>query len=343
MNKLFLIFMFFTVLLLARHDAYPTKECPAFNNMKHSKNTHAVHLDTSKKYTVLKYHKGQALVLIKGEQPAQRWVDDECFSKSDNGSISMNAKEVESGIVSTEDNLSKASLDMDLTKNTKKYKYNYTNEYYNAKLSQQNLLALSWHNAFCETHRSKRECRERRGKRYSDTRFVLHGLWPQPRENIYCNVPQELKQYDKNRQWYRLPTLPLSEGTLTALLHLMPGSASNLHRHEWVKHGTCYGTDPESYFLEAISLAEQVNKSKVGTFFSQNIGKIVTLNQIRFKVDESFGKGSGKKVEIRCHKGMVTELWFHLGNGSDDLSQLLKEGRKVRSRCRKGRIDRVGF
>ncbi len=94
MNKLFFIFMIFMVSLVAREEAFATKECPAFNNMKHNKNTHAVHLDTKQKYTILKYHKGQALVLIKGEQPAQRWVDDECFSKSENGSNPMNVIEV---------------------------------------------------------------------------------------------------------------------------------------------------------------------------------------------------------------------------------------------------------
>jgi ribonuclease T2 len=75
MNKLILLFTL-------RHEAFPTKTCPAFNNMKHSKNTHDVHLDTTKKYTIMKEHKGQKLILIKGEQPAQRWVDAECFSSS---------------------------------------------------------------------------------------------------------------------------------------------------------------------------------------------------------------------------------------------------------------------
>ena len=50
--------------------------------MKHTTNTHHVILDTSKTYTVLKHHKGQNLILVKGEQPAQRWVDDECFKKT---------------------------------------------------------------------------------------------------------------------------------------------------------------------------------------------------------------------------------------------------------------------
>jgi ribonuclease T2 len=123
----------------------------------------------------------------------------------------------------------------------------------------------------------------------------------------------------------------------------MPGVASNLHRHEWIKHGTCSGREAEDYFKEAAELARQVNRSGVGHFFTANQGRRVTLRQIRFKVDESFGKGSGKRVEMLCRQGMITELWFHLRGESEELSELLKDGKKARSRCRKGRIDSAGF
>jgi len=52
----------------------------------------------------------------------------------------------------------------------------------------------------------------------------------------------------------------------------MPGFASNLHKHEWIKHGTCYGTDANTYYENAIALLHQVNDSKVGTFFSKHMG-----------------------------------------------------------------------
>jgi len=339
--------MFFTVSLLARHDAFPTKECPAFNNMKHSKNTHAVHLNSNQKYTILKYHKGQALVLIKGEQPAQRWVDDECFSKSDNGSNPMNVKEVESKAVSIEDELSKSSTKTDFTKHTKKYKQNNTSKYYNSKLSQHNLLALSWHNAFCETHRYKKECKRSLlpfGKgTYNEKHFVLHGLWPQPRSKVYCNVERDFVNADKHGQWRDLPCLAMDEKIEERLAKVMPGFASDLHKHEWVKHGTCYGTDPQEYFEDAVSLVEQLNDSKVGDFFRKNIGKHVTLKQVRHLFDRSFGVGAGKRVELRCKKGLITELWLHLGANSDDLGALLQKGKQVRSSCQKGLIDRAGY
>ena len=153
MNKLILIFIFFTVSLLARHDAFPTQECPAFNNMKHTKNTHGVHLDTKEKYTILKHYKGQNLILVKGEQPAQRWVDDSCFSKHSEFSNPVNVEKVESSTISIEDELSTAAINTDIAKHTKKYEYINTNKYQNKNISKYNLLALSWHNAFCETNR----------------------------------------------------------------------------------------------------------------------------------------------------------------------------------------------
>ena len=317
MKKLLMILPLFTILLMARYDAYPVKECPAFNNMKHTHNTHHVIVDPKEKYTVLDSHHGQKLILVKGEQPAQRWVEGDCFG----GKHSAGVKE--SGHYSREADSKRAESDWNRPKNL--------------------LLALSWHNAFCETHRSRRECRREWSGRSSDNRFVLHGLWPQPRDNLYCNVPKEQKEYDKRGQWSRLPRLELSEETREKLARTMPGSISNLHRHEWIKHGTCFGSDPESYFKEAIRFTEQFNRSKIKSFFASNAGKVVTLRQIRFKVDESFGKTSGKKVEMVCKKGLITELWLHLGSEGDTLSSLLKSGRELRSRCRKGRIDRAGF
>ena len=316
-KKIFILFLFFALHSFARYDARPARECPAFNNMKHTVNTHQVILDKSRVYTVLREHKGQKLVLVSGEQPAQRWVDGECFDRSQ----SANNK----GISSKPDTESK----------DKKAEKAFARP-------REMLLALSWHNAFCETHRSRRECGRQWGSRNSDNRFVLHGLWPQPRDSLYCNVPQKLKQYDKTGQWNRLPKLDLSDETRKKLLKVMPGSRSNLHRHEWIKHGSCSGMEPDSYYREAVGLTEQVNYSRLSRFFESNVGKVVTLGQIRFKVDESFGKGSGKRVEMRCKKGLITELWFRLGSGSS-LSDMLKNGKTARSRCRKGRIDRAGY
>lgn len=332
------LLLLFTSFTFGRFEAYPVKECSAYNNMKHTKNTHNIQLKKNVKYTVLKHHKGQNLIIVKGENPAQRWVDDTCFTKNKKSTNRDNVRPAKSDVVKIEDELNTAVENIDREKHTKKYQTD--------KTSKKNILALSWHNAFCETHRYKKECRPRLSsglKHYSAKHFVLHGLWPQPRSKQYCNVDNALIAADKHKQWRNLPCLALDEETEDKLNRVMPGFASDLHKHEWIKHGTCYGTEADRYFRDAISLVEQFNSSKAGAYFSKHIGKRVTLKQVRHLFDRSFGVGTGKRVEMKCKKGLVTELWLHLGSGSDDLATLLKRGKITRSRCQGGRIDKAGF
>ena len=317
MRFLLLLTLFFYTSLHAVEQRMALQSCEVFNNMKHTKNSGQKRLEEGVSYRVLREQGGQYYVTVPSIPVPNRWVDKSCFDtdaiphiqKSEVRKPATDKKQMMPTIVQP----------------------------------KELLLALSWHNAFCETHRYRRECKRSSSSRYNDNRFVLHGLWPQPRNNLYCNVSHEQKQYDKNHQWNRIEKLALSDETRKELREVMPGVSSNLHRHEWIKHGTCHGTAPEVYFSEAVSLAKQVNNSKLGRFFASNQGKMVTLQQVRFKADESFGRGSGKRVELRCKNGMITELWFHLGYGEDDLSDLLKKGKRVRSRCQRGRIDRAGF
>jgi len=222
-----------------------------------------------------------------------------------------------------------------------------TNKYHNNEISKNNLLALSWHNAFCETHRYKKECKRpvfpRSNTQYNEKNFVLHGLWPQPKSNIYCNVDNKLLSLDKHKQWHKLPDLDLEESVQKELTSVMPGLASNLHKHQWVKHGTCYGTDANRYFSDALALVKQVNDSKVGKFFRQNIGKRVTLQQVRTLFNRSFGAGTGTRVELKCKNGLISELWLHLSGESADLATLLTQGKSTRGRCQGGLIDKAGF
>ena len=317
MRILLLLTLFFYISLHADEQKRALQSCEVFNNMKHSKNSGQQKLEKGLSYRVIREQGDQYYVTVPSIPVPNRWVDKSCF---DTAAISQTKK---SAVEKTSTYKKQIIADVDQPKGL--------------------LLALSWHNAFCETHRSRRECRQSRNSRQGNHSVVLHGLWPQPRNNLYCNVSYKQKEYDKNRQWNRIERLDLSNQTRKELREVMPGVSSNLHRHEWIKHGTCYGVSPEEYFTEAISLAKQVNDSRLGRFFVSNQGKMVTLRQVRFKVDESFGRGSGKRVELRCKNGMITELWFHLGYGEDKLSELLKEGKPVRSRCQRGRIDRAGF
>jgi ribonuclease T2 len=304
-----------------------TQECSAFNNMKHTSNTNNIELKVGKKYRILQNNKGQVLTLIEGERVAQRWVDESCFSDT-----SKKVEEKKSHV--------KATIKEPKTSNKAKVKTVTLAK----STSKQNLLAISWQNAFCQTHQYKKECKSMNIKDYGATNFVLHGLWPQPRNNQYCKVSKKEIGKDKNKQWNRLEKLDLNSTVRSNLSKLMPGYSSNLHKHEWVKHGTCYGTGANSYYFNAMALLTQVNESALQKYFKLNIGKQVRLKEIRKVVDKAFGKGTGEHVTMNCNKGLVTELWFHIGNSTEStLKELLAKGETPKSRCHKGRIDPVGF
>jgi len=331
-----LIMMLPLLVVAKKPKVYETAvlECSAYNNMKHTTNTHNIQLKVGEKYRVLQRSKGQILTLIEGERIAQRWVKEVCLT--DDKKKTTVVKE-EPKKVST----STSSFSERLAKNNKAPIKNPKSS--SKSTSKQNLLALSWQNAFCQTHQYKKECKSMTAKSFGAFEFVLHGLWPQPRNNAYCNVSKKQVGMDKNKQWNRLDKLELDSMTRENLAKLMPGYASNLHLHEWVKHGSCYGTSANDYYADALSFVTQVNESKVQQYFKQNIGRTVRLDDIRKVFDKEFGNGSGKHVTMNCKKGLITELWLHLGNGSSELSELLKSGARPKSRCTKGRVDAVGF
>ncbi|NEP58171.1 MAG: ribonuclease [Symploca sp. SIO2G7] len=218
--------------------------------------------------------------------------------------------------------------------------------------NQDYLLALSWQPSFCETRPSKTECRSQTAERFDATNLVLHGLWPQPRQNVYCNVSKDIINLDKDRRWSELPPIDLSEETRQALAIKMPGLASDLHLHEWYKHGTCYSDSPEEYYQESIALLDQVNDSLVTDLLANNIGNFLSSDKIRDQFDQAFGEGAGSKVQVKCKRdideernNMVVELFINFrGNIEIDtpIESLLEEGKVVSAGCSLGEIDPAG-
>jgi ribonuclease T2 len=153
------------------------------------------------------------------------------------------------------------------------------------------------------------------------------------------------KGIDRNKRWHLLEPLKLSQKTATDLAFVMPAVASNLQRHEWVKHGTCYGTDADTYYSDAIYLTKQINESIVGKLFNKGVGKHVTLKQVRQHFDKAFGDGAGSKVDMRCdRKGRVSEIWINLKgtvNPEGEISALMKNAIRAGSTCKAGLIDRA--
>ncbi len=100
------------------------------------------------------------------------------------------------------------------------------------------VLSLSWSPDYCATNGSNDTQQCSLGKKLA---FVLHGLWPQYEKGYPSNcstqkLPEELKQ--------RFAGLYPSE---------------KLFDHEWEKHGTCSGLEPEAY----LAFSQQVKSSVI--------------------------------------------------------------------------------
>jgi ribonuclease T2 len=208
------------------------------------------------------------------------------------------------------------------------------------------VLAASWQPAFCQIHRAKTECQTQTEARFDSAHFALHGLWPQPRDNVYCGVSHKQRADGEAGRWSNLPPLELTDATRTALDVVMPGTQSDLQRHEWIKHGTCYSDTAEEYFVESLQLMNQLNASPVRVLFAERIGELITANELGAAFNQAFGAGAGDRVEIACSGGLITELRIHLDGaitGTSRLAELIAAADPVGGGCTRGRIDSTGF
>lgn len=211
------------------------------------------------------------------------------------------------------------------------------------------VLAVSWQPAFCETRPEKPECASQTADRFDATHLSLHGLWPQPRDNVYCRVDPVDRAADEAGRWGNLPPIGLTVGTRAALERAMPGSRSFLHRHEWTKHGTCYGTSPETYFADSLRLLAELNASAVRSLLADGIGRVVTGRAIRERFDAAFGAGAGNRVELVCRRVGARRLLVEMRIGlagpvaqSRGLAELLAGAPERRPGCGSGIVDRAG-
>lgn len=213
------------------------------------------------------------------------------------------------------------------------------------------VLAISWQPAFCETRPRKPECINQGSDRFDGTNFSLHGLWPEPIDNVYCGVASHLRSLDEAGHWHRLPELKLSHGVQDELGSVMPGRQSHLDRHEWIKHGTCYlDATPEVYFSHSLALIEEINRSQVRDLFASSIGRRLNLEQIQGAFDAAFGPGTGMRVRLSCAedepRDLIVELRINLKgqiSTPPDLSALLLAAPKARSTCQGGIVDPAGL
>lgn len=220
--------------------------------------------------------------------------------------------------------------------------------------SSRHVLALSWQPAFCETRPDTAECRALNLGRLpaAEARLSLHGLWPQPRGTFYCGVAEPLVRLDKAGRWHDLPPVDVDAETARALAMAMPGTASALDRHQWLKHGTCHD-DPggaDAYYDDTLLLMAQVNGSPVAALLAGRRGGYLSGMELRAAFDAAFGTGAGDRVELRCtedgERVLIQELRLHLRGvigPETSLGPLLIAADPVAPGCGGGMVDAAGL
>lgn len=313
------------LLMPAAHGEVPltgrfsaVEACPAFQSISRQTNPGNVVLEPGQTYDLLAANKTPPThfwIVVPGAEPDRRWVEIACGT--------------------TDVALAPAH---DAPTAPQAYR------------GTQYVLAVNWQPAFCETAEHTRECRNQRPNAFEATNFTLHGLWPQPRDNEYCDVSQRDLWASRDGRWRDLPQLDLTIALRRDLDMVMPGSLSGLDRHEWIKHGTCYGADQREYYADALDLMLALNTSSVAELFAANIGKRLTLDQIRTAFDTSFGPGTGDRVSLDCaqdgNRTLITELQINLTGaitGPDDFAALVLAADPAGSDCRSGQVDAVGL
>lgn len=292
--------------------------CPAYQSISRQTNPGDVTLSTGQTYDLVAANKTpptHLLVVVPGANPSRRWVEIAC------------------GTTDAVVPQSQATASVPQPYRGTQY-----------------VLAINWQPAFCETAGRTPECRSQQPDSFEASHFTLHGLWPQPRSNEYCGVSDRDIWASRDGRWRDLPALDLTIAQRRDLDQVMPGSQSGLDRHEWVKHGTCYGTDQREYYADSLDLMLALNTSEVVALFASNIGRRIILTQVREAFDASFGPGAGERVSMSCvedgNRILITELQINLTGeitGPDDLGALMLAAEPAESDCSAGQVDAVGL
>lgn len=298
-----------------------TSACPAYQSINRQTNPGGVMTVPGRAYDLIAGNTDRPThlwITVPGAQPERRWVSVDCGTRATDaeGQVAEPAPTVPAPT------------------------YRGT----------QYILAVNWQPAFCETSPNKRECRTQTADSFEATNFTLHGLWPQPRDRAYCNVTPAERRDSETGYWRDLPPVRLSAGLRDELDEVMPGAISQLDRHEWIKHGTCYGTSQEEYYADALDMMLALNTSAVAELFAGNIGRKITLRQVREAFDASFGRGAGERVRMACapdgNRTIITELTIGLTGeitGPDDFGRLIAAASPTEGGCNSGMVDPVGL
>ncbi len=204
--------------------------------------------------------------------------------------------------------------------------------------STSSLLVVTWAPSLCKVEPSNSGCRSGHVGKLGQS-FLLHGLWPQPSTEQYCDVPE--RTADKSRS-----PVPLPED-LKANLQAMMSDSNRMTTHEWYAHGTCSGVAPPEYFGIAAQLAQQAGAA-LDPLFTRSAGGQLTSRSVREAFDARFGNGAGTRITLSCRDtsgqgSVVYEVRLSLPpvvalEKTPSLADALAAGPTVSPGCSQGRL-----
>jgi ribonuclease T2 len=217
-----------------------------------------------------------------------------------------------------------------------------------APTEPQYVLAVNWQPGFCEVQPNASECRTQTAQRFDATNFSLHGLWPQ--NGSYCGATEQEQETDLEGLWLDLPQVELPAALRDDLERVMPGTQSFLDRHEWIKHGGCYGADMEEYFGDSLLLLAALNGSQVRELFAASLGMELRIEDVRQAFDEAFGNGAGERITMACNtdgsRQVIRALEIRLAGeitAAEDFADLILSAPPTEEGgCRVGVVDPAG-
>src|SRR5690606_38612198 len=183
-----IVTLFLALLTLPAHAEVPltgyftaTKACPALQSISRETNPGNITLRPGTAYDLIAGNKARPThlwIVVPGAEPDRRWVAVDCGTRATDAEGRVDAP----------------------TPPAPPPTYRGT----------QYILAVNWQPAFCELSPRKTECRNQRTNSFEATNFTLHGLWPQPRNNEYCDVSNRDRYASEDGRWRDLPALALS-------------------------------------------------------------------------------------------------------------------------------------
>lgn len=204
--------------------------------------------------------------------------------------------------------------------------------------SNSSVLALTWGPSLCRAEPSASGCRSGHVGKLGQA-LLLHGLWPQPSTEQYCDLPKG----SADRKAVALPD------DVRNTLRDMMSDEKFMAAHEWYAHGTCSGVTPQEYFGIAAALAKQMS-AVLNPVIARADGTRLSPGIVREAVDAKFGRGSGQRVALTCRdvggQGPVMyEVRVSLPSVVDmgaapNLAAALARGPVISPGCGKGRVVR---